>query len=53
MDKGFQVTDKIAELKEQNGEVEVRLSHELVNLLSDQLYQSPYKALEETRRKFV
>ena len=29
------------------GDVEVRLSNELVHLLSDQLYQSPSKAIEE------
>lgn len=30
-----------------NGTVSVNLSHELVALLSEQLYQSPYKAIEE------
>ena len=32
---------------QKQSEVRVRLSNELVQLLSDQLYQSPLKAIEE------
>src|ERR1035437_9911810 len=43
------ISDHLADSKhgEQTTVVKVRLSNELVHLLSDQLYQSPLKAIEE------
>jgi hypothetical protein len=43
------ISDQLADAKhgEQTKVVKVRLSNELVHLLSDQLYQSPLKAVEE------
>ena len=41
------VADEISKLKEVGEPVKVSLSNELVHLLSDQLYQSPVKAIEE------
>jgi len=43
------ISDELANAKhgEQEKVVKVRLSNELVRLLSDQLYQSPLKAIEE------
>ena len=43
------IADDLADAKnaDQTKEVTVKLSNELVRLLSDQLYQSPLKAIEE------
>ena len=41
------VADALAELTQVGEPIEVSLSNELVHLLSDQLYQSPLKAIEE------
>src|SRR5436305_9196579 len=43
------ISDQLADAKhgDQTKVVKVRLSNELVHLLSDQLYQSPLKAIEE------
>lgn len=39
--------DDLASISNEAGTITLRLSHELISLLSDQLYQSPAKALEE------
>jgi len=41
------IADTLSTLENSGNVVEVSLSHELVTLLSDQLYQSPLKAIEE------
>ena len=41
------IEETVSSAGEKKGEVEVALSNELVTLLSDQLYQSPTKAIEE------
>jgi len=41
------VADALSRLNQVGEPIEVSLSNELVHLLSDQLYQSPLKAIEE------
>lgn len=41
------ITDDLQNLGKSNGQITVSLSNELVQLLSDQLYSSPLKAIEE------
>lgn len=42
-----QISDSLDHVSEQTKQIQVRLSNELVQLLSSQLYQSPLKAIEE------
>lgn len=42
-----QLSETISTLGEEQSSLTVRLSHELIHLLSDQMYQSPLKAIEE------